>query len=205
MRLVGSGGQQRHDYTFDASGTITTGGTAQLVLPQRQSCSYLLLQNVSSGTLFFGFGSARATATITSGVVTSCAVTNGGFNFSKPPIIRFLGGGGNTPFLGGNLPGYPSPASIASAHCVMTGSAPNMSVSSIVVDNGGAGYLIAPYVQIINSDLDPYGAFLPSATAGVELLANGSSLTFNGTVCTTDPISVYGATTGQAFNALWMD
>src|SRR5262249_38636756 len=100
MRLVGSGQQQRRDFLYSADGTITSGGTAQLVLAQSQSRSFLLLQNLSAGPLYVEIGAARATCTISNGAVASVSVANAGFNYTKPPVVRFLGGGGNVPFLG---------------------------------------------------------------------------------------------------------
>ena len=218
--LVGSTGQNKRYFLFDASGTITTGGTPQLVLPQHQSRSYLFIQNnAASGSLFVELGSARGTASITNGVVTGVTITNAGFNFSKPPIVRFWGGGnaGNTSYLGLNQPGGEAPNSSltkgapAYGQAVMTGSAPNLSVASVTLIEGpggtapgGAGYVIAPFVQFINSDLDPYGVAIPSATVGIQLLPNGGSVTWESTLCPTDPVSIYGATTGQNFSCKWM-
>jgi len=208
MQLIGAGNQAKHLPLYYADGTVTTGGTAQLILPQTPSRSFLMLQNLSAGPLWFEFGSARATATITNGAITSISVTNGGFNFTKPPVVRFAGGGysGNTAFLGLNQPGGDGPNSsivtgrVARAHAVLTGSA----VSSIVIDDPGAGYVIAPYVFIANSPLDPYGCAAPSATSGMLLTAQSAPYVLNGTSCFTDSVAVYGATTGQAFLARWM-
>jgi hypothetical protein len=86
----------------------------------------------------------------------------------------------------------------------MTGSAPNLSISSIVINDPGAGYAIAPYVFIMNSDLDPYGCAAPSATSGMLLSSNSAPYILNGTSCFTDAIAVFGATTGQAFLCRWM-
>lgn len=212
MQLIGSGNQAKRHPIFTADGAIVAGGTPQLILPVTPSRSFLMLQNLSAGPLWFEFGSARATATITSGAITSIAVTNAGFNFTKPPVVRFSGGGnsGNTSFLGLNQPGGDGPNSsitagcVARAHCVMTGTAPNLSVSSITIDDPGAGYVIAPYVFIFNADLDPYGCAAPSATSGMLLTSNGPPYILNGTSCFTDAIAVFGATTGQAFLARWM-
>jgi hypothetical protein len=212
MQLVGSGNQAKRHPLFTADGTIVAGGTPQLILPETPSRSFLKLQNLSVGPLWFEFGSARATAALTSGAISSITVTNAGFNFTKPPVVRFSGGGysGNTSFLGLNQPGGDGPNSsivsgrVAKAHCVMTGTAPNLSVSSIVIDDPGAGYAIAPYVFIMNSDLDPYGCAAPSATSGMLLTSNGPPYVLNGTSCFTDSVAVYGATTGQAFLARWM-
>lgn len=206
--LVGASHQQKRFPLYCADGTVTTGGTPQLVLPQMAFRSLLILQNTSSAALVFEFGSARATATITSGVVTSITVTNAGFNFTKPPVVTFYGGGkaGNGSYLGLNQYGGESPnASLgagrpAKAHAVLTTGA----VSSIVIDDGGAGYAIAPAVILTNSDLDPYGCALPSATVGMILPNGVLPLQLDGTSCHTDPISVYGGTTGQAFLCRWM-
>lgn len=212
MQLVGSGNQAKYHPLYTADGSITTGGTPQLILPQTPSRSFLLLQNLSAGSLYFEFGAARATATITSGVVSSIAVTNAGFNFTSTPIVDFAGGGyfGNTAYLGLGQPGGDGPNSQivkgrpAKAHCVMTGTAPNLSIASIVVDDGGAGYACAPYVFIKNSHLDPYGCAVPSATSGLLMVTGAAPLVLNGTSCTNDAIAVYGGTTGWAYLCRWM-
>jgi len=205
--LVGIRGQNFKDRLYDASGTITTGGTAQLLLPVAQVRSSLLILNLSSGNLFLEFGSGRATAALTNGTVSSCSVTNAGFGFSIAPTIKFMGGAfgpmGNPvaapAYTLTGLPDWTCPNSPASAHCVMTGSAPNMTISSIVIDNPGSGYAYPPYVLISNHHNDPFGCAVPSATVGMELIASGGNYTANGSVCTTDQIGIFGATTGQQF------
>jgi hypothetical protein len=72
-------------------------------------------------------------------------------------------------------------------------------VNSIVIDDPGLNYVKAPYVFLRSSDQDPWGAASPSATNGVLLSPNGGSIFFNGTVMTTDAISIFGATTGQQY------
>jgi hypothetical protein len=224
MKLVGSGGQQVAHYLYDASGaTNGSANTAGLILPVRPSCSYLRVQNLGSTAIIVEVGCARANATLTNGQVSSISITNAGFNFTKPPLVRFLGGGNqlgggnvmspsgsaiNTSYLGLGLPGGSSPSKPARAHAVLTGGA----VSSIVIDDPGAGYVIAPYVQLINSDLDPYGAALPSATSGFILEPTGSSLVtgqtfveWNGTTCPTEAVSVISTGTSIAYSAKWMD
>ena len=221
MKLVGSGGQNVRHHKFDASGAILTGGTPQLALARSQSRTSLMLQNTSSGMLMFEIGGARAVATLTNGAVSAIAVTgagspgyplpNAGFNYTYPPLVRFWGGGnaGNTRYLGLGQPGgegldgaLPLTQSVmhARAHAVLSGG----SVSSIVIDSPGSGYVCAPFVMLIGSDLDPYGVATPSATTGLQL-PPGGSFTWNGTVCTTDSISVFGANTGQTFTIKWMD
>lgn len=198
MHLVGARGQFVRDFMYDASGTVTTGGTAQLILPEHALRTAFFIQNISNGNLLVEFGGARATAVLTNGVVTSVSVTNAGFGYTIPPRVKFFGGGDknkNPTYLCPGLPGNLSPSASASAHAVLVGGA----VSSIVIDSGGANYVEAPYVFLQSSEQDPYGAALPSATVGALLSAGGGSLFYNGTTTTTDAISVYGGTTGQAF------
>lgn len=205
MQLVGSAGQRVHTPFFDASGTITTGGTAQLIVARAFQRSSFIFENISDTDMYLEFGSARAAATLTSGSVSSVAVTNAGFGFSKPPRITFMGGGNtgnnqnNPTFLSATLPDFASPSSPAKAHCLMAGSAPNQTLSSVVIDNPGSGYAIAPYVFIHNDNNDPQGCAIPSATSGLLIKANGGSYSNNGLVCTTDAIAVYCVTTGKAF------
>lgn len=205
MKLIGSGQQQVRHPLYDASGTITAGGTPQLVLAQSQSRSFLKLQNLSNGPLWFEFGSARATCVISAGAVTGVfTITNAGFNFTYPPVIRFLGGGSknvNSTFLGLNQPNGLAPSNPATAHATLSGGA----VNAIVLDNAGSNYLVAPYLFFFNSDLDPYGCAVPSANVGMMLAAQSPPYILNGTACTTDPIAVFGATTGQGFLCKWMD
>lgn len=212
MYLLNSKAQTNLDPLYDASGTITTGGTPQLVRPMVPSCSHFIIQNLStSNVMYVEFGSARATATITSGAITSITVTNGGFGFTRPPIVRFAGGGneGNSRFLGLNQPGGDSPNSSltagrpAKAHAVLTTGV----VTSIVIDDPGAGYAIAPYVFLTNTTLDPYGCaspFFSSTVSGIYLGAAGGAYYVNGTVCPTDPISIYCSASSQPFTFKWM-
>lgn len=198
-------GQNNRDRIFDASGTITSGGTAQLILPEAKMRSSLLVENISDTDMLIELGSGRARSAITTGAVSSVSVTNAGFGYSLPPTVKFVGGGypgGLKTSLTLALPSdasWPSPQNVAKAHCVMTGSAPNMTISSIVIDNPGAGYQYPPYVELSNSLIDPWGAAVPSAAVGVLLKANGGSYTSNGTICTTDQVSVFCATTGKAY------
>ena len=212
-KIMNAGSQQRRDYLYRADGSITTGGTPQLVLGASMSRSHIFLQNTSSANLVFEIGSGAATATIVGGVVSAIAVTNVGFNYTKPPLVRLLGGGQpqsfagaaaggpNTSYVGLGQPNAPSPPNAAQAHALLTGGA----ISSIVIDNPGSSYIVAPYVLVTNSDLDPNGCALPSAASGALLLSAGASLYYNGTVCPTEPVGVFGATTGQTFICRWMD
>lgn len=212
MYLVGTRGQQAPDYSYRADGTITAGGTSQLVLPIPAGMSSLLIQNQSAGNLYFEFGSARATATISNGTVSAVTVTNGGFGFTYPPHIDFLGGGGvgaaSGVKVGAGQPGYAAPNSPggatgrpAQARAVLTSGV----ITSIVIDDPGAGYSFAPYVKIVNAGGDAYGCADPyygNVSSGV-LLSAGGSLTSHATVCPTEQIAVWGATTGQVFMVRW--
>ena len=181
------------------------------------SRSHLILQNLSNGPLWFEFGSARASATITNGVVTSVTVTNAGFNFTRAPKVLFMGGGGgdgsggqyagsgNTSYVGLGQPNGWAPSNPAKGRAIMTGSAPNQSVASIAVDSGGSNYLCAPYVFLHDDRLDPNGVAVPSAGIGLMLTANSPPYVVNGSTCTTDAIAVFGATAGQGFLCKWMD
>jgi hypothetical protein len=210
VHIIGTKAQAEKDPLYDASNTTT--GAAQLIRPQVPSCSHFLIQNNSStAAMWVDFGSARAAATLTGGSVSSIAVTNAGFNFTHPPLVRFAGGGkaGNGSYLGLNQPGGQGPNSQlgagrpALAHAVLSG----QSVASIVIDDPGAGYVIAPFVFLMNTDLDPYGCAAPSATAGagsIQIGANGGNYYMNGTVCPTDPIAIFCASSGQSFTFKWM-
>ncbi len=203
MQLVGSRGQQVRDFMYDASGTVTTGGTAQLILPEQPNRTALLLQNISSGNIYIEFGGARATCSLTSGVVSSFSITNAGFGYTIPPSVIFFGGGDvsrNPNFLGPGLPGLVTPTKIASAVTTLSGG----TVNAITLNSGGANYKNAPYVFLRAHENDPYGAATPSATSGLLLTANGGSVFYNGTAITTDAIAIYGATTGQAFTCKYM-
>ena len=231
MKQVGTGNQGVRHFIFDASGTITSGSAPQLLLPEHINRSLFMFTNNSANTMYMEFGGARATATLTSGAVSGTSITNAGFGFSKPPWVRFVGGGApqgvagparphaqaagavstavefqpNVSFIGSTIPSvdWPSPPNVATGIAVMTGSAPNQSVSSIQITNPGSGYLYAPFVWLINSDLDPNGAAIASATSGFAISAGGS-VTFNGTCCPTSAISLFCATSTSAFTCKYM-
>lgn len=208
MKLVGVRGQQQIDDYYDASGTIATGGTAQLLLAQRKSCSSFFIQNLSSGALYLQFGLQPATATLTSGVVTSVAVNDAGFGFNAPPNVFFWGGGNaNDPAsYGATMQGWPSPKHPAQGVAVMATSAiSGQKVNSISVTDGGSGYLVAPYVFVQALRTDPTGVGIPSATAGILVPANGGAFQIVDITCPTTAVAIFGATTGQAYTCKWMD
>jgi hypothetical protein len=220
MQLIGSRGQQTRDHYFSADGSIVAGNTSQLLLPERKSTSFLFIENLSNEALYLEFGGARATASISGGGVASCAIGNGGFGYVQPPKVFFYGGGngGNSLFNGVGLPNWPAPGDAAFArpregtpanrpavaYAVLTTGV----VSSIVIEDPGVGYVAAPYVFLENSlePPDPFGVADPyfgSVNSGFLLPAPGASYYVNGTHCTTDAISIWGGTTGQAFTCRW--
>lgn len=209
MKHVSAANQQERHFLYAADGSITTGGTPQLVLARSMARCFFYFKNTSNGPLTLETDGPRATATLTSGVVTSIAITNAGFNMTKPPLVRFLGGGlapagynqaPNSSYLGLNQPNGPAPSHIAAGLAVLSGNA----VASVTITDGGSGYKIAPYVQLITSDLDPYGCAVPSATVGIQVAA-GDTIQWDNSAVPTEAISVFGATTGQTFTARWMD
>ena len=196
-RIVGFTEQQVLTPVYRADGTIASGGTPQLILPRAAPRSSFMIQNTSaSDTLYFEFGCARAKATVSNGAITAVTVTNAGFGFTYPPIVKFLGGGNisNGRDLGLGYPNQLAPSNFATAHCVLSGGA----VSSIVIDNPGSGYDCAPYVQLLNDPNDNYGCAVPSTSSGLKL-APGVTHSMQYSVVTTDSIAVYGATTGDSW------
>ena len=201
--LVGMRGQYEHDAAFDASGTITTGSTAQLILPKQLRRSMLYVQNISATAMYIDFGGARAHATMSGGAVTSVTVDNGGFGYTLPPLVKFFGGGDltkNPSYLSPGLPGEVGPNTLPTAHALLTTGA----VSSVVMDSPGANYIKTPYVYLLSAENDPFGAVTPSATVGTLLAANGGSILFNGTSTPTDAVSVFCTATSAAFTCKWM-
>lgn len=204
MKLVGAGSQVTPHQMFYKDVSLTN-TTPVLVLPRATSRSFLAICNTGSTSITVDFGYARAgavtmTGSIPNQQVSSVAVLNAGQGYSFPPKVYFFGGGAVNPAfqnsLGTPLPEEPAPANTAAAHCVMSGSAPNQTVSSIVIDNPGNGYLSAPLCYLLNDPMDPNGCVAPSATTGILLPAGSAPLIFNGTCCPTDPVVVVGANTG---------
>lgn len=203
MRWAGTQNQSRQDHLFRSDVVMT--GSALLVLPRAQSRSQLILQNLGSGAMAIEIGSARAHCAITSGKVSSVSIDNGGFGFTKPPIVVFYGGGtaGNGSYLGLGQPGGEAPPHPAKGIAVLSGGA----VASITITDPGSGYVIAPFVFMYDSDLDPYGAALPSVTgfSGINLPANMTvPIAWQGSACPTDPIAVIGTSMDVLFCG-WMD
>ena len=204
-------GQATRVQTYRADLTITTGSVSQLLLPLSLSRSYLSIQCASAIRL--ESGSARATATLTGGAVTSVTVTNGGFGFTKPPAVQFLAGapyGTYGPAIGGcGLPGYAAPNGLtqagvkskpAKAHAVLTAGV----VTSIVIDDPGAGYGFAPYVQMTNSHADPFGcadANYNTTASGLTIAAGGNY--FPPGVVPTQQIAVWCATQSAYVYCEW--
>ncbi len=185
-------GQTHLDDLLDFSGTIASGGTAQLVLPQQPRRVSLFIANSSAtDTITVGIGPATGTPTITSGGVASIAVANAGIGYTVPPIVRILGG--VAPGDLQNAPQHP-----AMAHAVLSGTA----IGSFVIDDPGAGYssTILPYIYLENPlpNLGG-GAFLPSLTAGIPLPSGFSFSTSGMIIVPTSAVAIFGPTNGNSF------
>jgi hypothetical protein len=191
-------------------GTVTTGGTAQLLLPQQPGRLFLAItNNTAADTLFLGIGPARATANLTSGQVSSITVNNGGVGYTVSPSVVFLGGliAGDyvtSPGSPGKQLGVQYAGKPAVAHAVLTGGA----VSSVVVDDPGSGYTVPPLIHLCNNwpQLGG-GAYSPTATtatAGTGLgIPAGQTFTFNGSLLVPgSAIAINGFTTGDAFSCI---
>ena len=213
MKLPNVGGQGRRDLTYPADGIIASASLPQLILPEHPSRSSLFFMNSSAATMYWRFGGATATCTITNGVVQTPSIVNAGFNYSRPPKVHFYGGGiipqegvipQNTSYVGAPGPNFPAPINPAKGIAVMSGSAPNMSVASIQLETGGSGYVIAPMVFLENDILDPNGAFDPSEGGGAGfLLYPGQSIYLAHSAVPTDALSVFCATATAPFACYW--
>jgi hypothetical protein len=186
-------------YRFD--GAIASAVAPQLILPEAAPRSSVSIQNTSNAAMWLDFGGARAAAVVSGGSVVSVSVTNGGFGYAYPPVIRFMGGAadpGNGRFLGIGYPGHPAPSRPARAHAVLVGGV----VTSIVVDDGGAGYSsIPPYVHLANDPQDPFGCASPygaGAGAGYQL-APGSTWYEAFSVVATETVAVWSATVSATY------
>jgi hypothetical protein len=127
---------------FRADGTITTGGTAQLILPVAGSRCMLMIMNTSSGAMFMEHGPIRATATISGGSVTSCTITNAGFGYTNAPSIEFSGGGNSyvasSSWNGLGLIGSNSPRGLATQGDISSNVTYNRPAKAHFVMSGGA-------------------------------------------------------------------
>src|SRR5262249_42914012 len=195
MYLPGSRRQPGIDHDiFDAGGTITTGGTPQIVLPQHPSRNYLLIQNISDTVMTVGIGPPAATATVSGGKVTAIAAVNNGLGYTVAPRVHILGG-----FITGefNYRSEIAPQGFTPATAVATIS--GGALTGITVNNQGAGYVVAPLVLLQNGEANMGGgATIPSATAGVQLQP-GLALIFESSFCPTSAVAIFCATTGKAF------
>ncbi len=214
MYLIGARGQQQADRHYKFVGTIASGTASQLVTPIPLSRAYFIFQNTSSAVMWMGCGSAVATATIAGGAVTALTIVNGGFGFTAPPAVDLLGGAAFCPLeglgpSGAGMPGYAAPNNFpnnagyrpAKVRSVLTSGV----ITSFIIDDPGAGYAFAPYVDIHNAYSDRYGcfdAFYGGVPTGFELGA-GQSYVQNSTAVSTDQISVFCATVGASYFFAW--
>lgn len=131
----------------------------------------------SAPTVTASSGGSSWIAVVGGAVNTSVTVSNGGTNYTYPPIVTF-----DAPNLGAGT------GVQATGHAVLTGSA----VSSIVVDDQGAGYTSTPSIYLNN---DPREG-LNGTTIGTGATAT-CTLTGAGTIT-----AVLGLDHGSALTAL---
>jgi hypothetical protein len=209
MNLLNSGYQGGTFRAYRADGTL--GNTSpKLILPQATSRSYLSIQNIGTTTMYMDHGGARATATLTAGVVTGFTILNGGFGYTLPPHVQLKGGGGPT-FVAlaasgwdgrGQIDNWPVPNGVntiatppiffrpAQAIAVLTAGV----ITSFTIQDGGAGYVNPPEVLITNDQNDPFGCADPSKSSGSGfILYAGGGYFLNGTFCHTDAIALYAS------------
>lgn len=118
-----------------------------------------------------GSGFAQGTATVTSNVGGSLwqAIVGGALSVST--ITAAGAGYGVTPLLYIGAP--PNPGVQATGHVVLTGT----SVTSVVLDNVGAGYTTAPVALILPSQFDPNYNTTSITPASVTLVLNTATAT----------------------------
>lgn len=187
MLQHGARQQSNIDDLIDFSGTIAAGGTAQLLVPQQPRRAYLVFNNTSAANLVLEIGPARATASISGGVVTGISVTNGGLGYTVAPQVLLLGG-----LVTGDY--QTAPSNVALATATLSGGA----VNAITVNVPGSGYVVAPLVYLLNPlPTLGGGAATPAATTGIVVPAGGSYIM--DTAVATSAIAVFGATLAQTF------
>lgn len=185
--------QTQLDDLIDFSGTITTGGAAQLVLVQQLRRLSLSIWNTSAANMTVGIGPPRPTANLTGSTVSSVTVGNAGIGYTVPPVVRFLGG-----IVDGDY--QTAPSHPAAAHATLSGTG----IGSITIDDPGTGYAVAPLVYLENPIIGPFGklgggCFLPSITAGIPL-PPGWQLNFEGSILVpASALAVWGTNTSDAF------
>ena len=209
MNLLNSGYQNGTFRSYRADGALVN-TSPKLILPQATSRSMLSVQNIGTTTMYLDHGGARATATITSGVLTSLTILNAGFGYTAPPQVQLKGGGGpiKTALAAsgwdgrGQIDNWPTPNGIntlvtpaiyfrpAKVIAVLTAGA----VTSFTIQDGGAGYVNPPEVLLVNDPSDPFGCADPSASSGSGFILYAAGAYFlNGTFCHTDAIALYAA------------
>ena len=207
MQIDGAQGGSQLTRVYTRSGGITTGGTAQKLLPSRvaypsveaSARGYFLFNNTSSANLYLELGPARATAVLSGTTISSISITNAGMSYTYPPTVVFLGGGGPPGAVSGGA-GFPVPGANGTTGTVATAAASvsGGSISAISLTSPGSGYLAAPDVFLAWDPRDPWGSASPSAASGFVIYPGGQFVC-ESSVFPSDSVAVFGATTGQTF------
>jgi uncharacterized repeat protein (TIGR01451 family) len=164
-------------FTYSGSSIApSSGGNNCSFAGSTLTCSIPTLDPTPFVSFSGGTGGTSATATLTSGVLTSVAVNSGGTGYTSAPEVFVIGGGGSG----------------ATATATISGGA----VTAITVTSGGSGYTSTPSITFAG------GGGSPSAIATVNSSGNvtGYTVTSGGSGYTTAP-TVTIATSGTGSGA----
>ena len=212
MNLLNSGYQNGTFRAYRADGALSN-TSPKLILPQATSRSMLSVLNQGSVLIWLEHGCARATATLTSGVVTGFNILNPGFGFTLPPVVQFKGGGATTLAAlsasgwdgRGQIDNWPVPQGYNTLTTPPTNFRPAKAiailssgvVTGFTIQDGGAGYVNPPEMLLMNAPNDPFGCADPSYGGGSGVPLGNYFL--NGTFCHTDAVAVYAATAASYY------
>ena len=208
MHLHNSLNQKGPDRSYRADGSLAS-TAPRLLLPEATGRSFVSFQNTSGNPMYLEHGCARATATITAGVLTALTILNPGFGFTRAPQVQLKGGGSLTTALTaslwdgrGQIDTWPTPAGqnllvtppVVFRPAKVTAVLAAGVLTSFAISDGGAGYTNPPEVMLTNDPNDPFGCADPSYGSGSgSYIPSGGTYFLNGTFAHTDAIAIYAA------------
>jgi hypothetical protein len=215
MYLQGTANQAGPHFRYRADGTIASATLPQLILPQSRTRTTFLFLNNSTVAMWIEIGPARAHAVMTGGSVTSVVfntqgLDNAGFNYTKPPIVRALGGDGKlvTPTSWPGNKGQVTtdvPSGPVSRPAIISATISGGHITGFTITDPGAGYVNAPELYLENDPYDPFGCADPSVGGGSGFLIQpGGSIGSDSTACDTSAIAVFCGTAGSPFACAYM-